>query len=195
VYEFQPLLQNKILELLDDTYKLILLGSERFKTSWRIIDLEVGLFNESIVYLKSRGSFGSLPLLLSLEISNDSNRNQVLSKYEQLKTELFSASPDSIIDRCRELASASINAYLYSKEYRNLADSALDLGQLVNKLREGPKLMIAANSADTIAKLHARSKYTEQANRGVRYNTEIDAQLSILLVSTILIELKLAAWE
>ena len=132
---------------------------------------------------------------MSTEISDTSYRLQVSGKYEQLQAELFSATPDSVIDRCRELASAAINAYLFQNSYRIETDKALDLGRLVGPLREGPKLNIAANSVDTLAKLHSRSKHTEQVNRGVRPNTEMDAQLSIILVSTILVELNLAAWE
>jgi hypothetical protein len=104
---------------------------------------------------------------------------------------VYKAGSDSIVDRAREAASAIINAYLLEQGY---IEKHKDLGQLIKPLREKAEKYIVANCADTLAKLHSRTKHTEQKNKNLRSINTQDAELAAQIIGIILIELALAHW-
>ncbi len=67
------------------------------------------------------------------------------------------------------------------------------LGALVKKL-EGDEKIVAANSANIIARLHARAKPVEQERRELIQIREKDAELVVQCIGTILCELDFAEW-
>ncbi|MGU9961573.1 MAG: hypothetical protein ACNYPF_00960 [Candidatus Puniceispirillales bacterium WSBS_2018_MAG_OTU23] len=98
---------------------------------------------------------------------------------------------------CAVLGSSIFNRAIPSKM---LISSALtemnrqkDLGALVKKL-EGDEKIIAANSANIIARLHARAKPVEQELRELIQIREKDAELVVQCIGTILCELDFAEW-
>lgn len=167
---------------------LVLLGSGQRFTTWKIINVEVIATGEELVTLKARSSLGVLPNLFK-----DAVPKRYLPKLEEklsaFTDEVYRASPISVIDRARDAATQIISAY-YDLDDKD----AQDLGELVNRLRND-KLSIATDSANIIARLHARGKPNEQAKRSLQAIREQDAELVIQCISTLLCELGLAAWR
>ena len=167
---------------------LIILGSNTQFTIWSVIDVETSISGETILFLKARKTIGAIPKINYASI-NEKYRKQIKDKIDLLSDDIYKAGPDSLVDRAREAASAIINVYLLSNEYIDKSD---DLGKLVNPLENKAKKYIVANCADTLAKLHSRTKHVEQDNKGLRPVNESDAELAIQLIATILYELELA---
>jgi len=170
---------------LDINDPIIVLSSNTQFTIWSVIDVETSIAGETILYLKSRKTIGLLPKVDFSKFDED-QRDQVKEKLGLLSDDVYKAGADSIVDRAREAASALINAYLINKRHIN---KHKDLGQLVIPLREIAQKTIAANCAETLAKLHSRTKHVEQINRGLRAINELDAELAVNSIGMILTEL------
>jgi len=169
----------------------ILLGTNNHYTIWSVVDVETSISGETILFIKSRKVIGSLPKINYALINSSSNQNAIEEKIQLLSQDISNAAPDSVVDRCRESASAIINAYLAEN---NFLDKAKDLGQLENHLRNDANKHIVANLASALAKFHSRTKYVEQSNRKTRPVTEQDAEFSIHALGVILIELGWGYW-
>ena len=182
-FNFQPKLRQ-----LDISNPLIALGSNTQFTIWSIIDIETSVSGETIIFLKARKTIGVLPKVDYSKI-NAQYHEQIKNKLGSLADDVYKAGPDSIVDRSREAASAIINIYLSECEY---IDKHRDLGQLVTPLRDKAKKYITANCVDILAKLHSRTKYSEQKNKGLRPINTHDAELAVQSVGMILNELNWA---
>lgn len=172
------------LQRLEMERPLIVLGSSTQFTIWSVIDLEASISGETILFLKARQTIGALPRVDYFKISNQ-HKKLIKAKLELLSEDLYRAGFDSIVDRAREAASAIVNAYLANNSPN---DKQKDLGQLVIPLRDKAKKHIAANCVDTLAKLHSRTKYTEQQNKELRHNNSRDADFAVQSVSMLLRE-------
>ena len=172
------------------TEPLIILGSNVQFTIWSVVDVETSVFGESILYLKARKMIGALPKVNYSAIDAQYHA-QIKEKLNLLAEDIYRAGPDSVVDRAREAASAIINAFLIHAKH---IEKDKDLGQLVSPLKEKAEKYIAANCADTLAKLHSRSKHAEQSNKGLRPINNQDAELAVQSVGMILIELDWAHW-
>ncbi|MCG8313786.1 MAG: hypothetical protein MI976_11265 [Pseudomonadales bacterium] len=179
------------LETENITDPIIILGTSNHSTIWTIVDAESALTGEVVLYLKSRKVIGALPQIDYSLFSDQKSREHVREKLELLYNELVSAVPDSIVDRCREAASAIGNAYLIEN---TLIKKAQDLGHVATHLSNAAHKNIAANQASTLAKLHSRTKYMEQANRSTRRVSEQDAEFAVQALGIILIELGYGYW-
>jgi len=166
---------------------LIVLGTSTQFTIWSVIDVETSISGETILFLKARKTIGALPKV-NYSLIDEQCRIQIKDKLDLLSDDIYKAGPDSIVDRTREAASAIINAYLLSNEH---ILKSRDLGKLVSPLRDKAKKHIVANCADTLAKLHSRTKHVEQDNKELRPINESDAELAVQLIATILLELEL----
>lgn len=169
----------------------LILGTSNHYTTWSIVDAESSISGEIILYLKSRKVLGALPKINYNKINDAKNKKHIHEKLELLYNDLVSAVPDSVVDRCREAASAIGNTYLIENEFTK---TALDLGQVATKLRDKAKLEIAANQASTLARFHSRSKHCEQYSRELRGITEQDAGFAVQALSLILVELGYGYW-
>lgn len=168
---------------------LFLVGSTTEFTIWSLVDIEATVSGEPLVYLRSRKVFGALPRLKTGVIPGE-YRNQVEDKLKALEEDLYRAGPESIIDRCREAATAILSAYLSA----NGCDvKGKDLAKLALEIQSGAQLSkhVVANLAKTLGILHARGKTAEQLKRGVRPPVEEDADLAVQSVGLILRDL---AW-
>ncbi len=170
----------------------IVLGNSYHHTLWSVVDSEVSISGETIIYLKSRKVIGALPKIKYELIKNSEDKENIEEKIRLLSIDLSSAAPDSVVDRCREAASAILNCYLLTE---GITSKRKDLGQLVHSLRESANKGIAANLADVLAKFHSRTKHIEQANRKTRSISEQDAELSVQALGIILVELGWGYWQ
>lgn len=168
-------------------FPIVLLGVDDRFTAWTIISVEAIATGEDLVTLKARNSFGILPRILDGKVP-EAFQAKLSEALETFTDEVHRSSPVSVIDRARDVATHALLAYFNLQR-----DSALDLGELVKKLRSEGRV-IAENSANIIARLHARAKPSEQEKRDLRPIREQDADLAVQCVGTLLCEIRLAEW-
>lgn len=167
---------------------VVLLGEDDCYTVWNIVSVESISTGENLVTLKARSSFGILP-----HIYEDKIPEAFLVKFKSalghFTDEVHRSSPTSVIDRARDVATLALLAYFDLRK-----ESAKDLGKLI-KMLEKDNLTIAVNSANIIARLHARAKPSEQERRELHQIREQDAELAVQCIGTILCEIGFAEWR
>lgn len=171
-------------QLRDGTGTLIVaLGIQDAMTLWRVIGVEHISSGEDLVTLKAISNMGVLP-----EISDDklpeSARSRIRQATQNLVDTAYRAGPESVVDRCRDLAAAALGGHFAAKYPE--ADHK-DLGALA-ALANKDQLALVENAARLIARLHARGKPNEQARRGIPPPTDEDASLAIECAGLILRE-------
>lgn len=166
----------------------ILLGAGNAATPWTVIGVERNFGGENSVTLRSRSNFGRLP-----EVDEDhvpaETRHEILEAISGLSDRAFRESPVSLIDRCGNVAQFVLSRWL--KHVHNDAgcltkDLAAVAAHIENNLKE---LVILYSSVKVLARLHARGKPNVQTEKSVRVPGEADAETSLALVSTILLEI------
>jgi hypothetical protein len=164
----------------------VLLGDQKRFSIWKIIDLEVIATGEEMITLKALSSLGLIPELIEKVIPPD-ELPLIQDKLNILLDDMYTASCESVVDCCREAATAIIGAFVKRPEK--------DLGKLVNCLStpEHP-FRIAHKAAGIINDLHPRRKTAETRSRDLRRITDEDAQLAIHCVTTILVEFGWGRW-
>lgn len=173
---------------------LVVIGNESRVTIWTVVSTEITLSREEIVLLRQRSTFGALPEIYWGKVP-EQGREQVRNTMGILSADLFSAGPESVIDRARDAGSAILSTYLVD---RKLATGKEDIGNLVSILAKQPRSdrpNICLNGADILAILHPRAKPSEQAKRPLRAVREQDAELAVQLVGTMLCDLGWANWR
>jgi len=164
----------------------VLLGEGQRYTVWKLVDMEVIFTGEELHTLKALSTFGLLPGLLDNEIPQDA-LPLVQDTVTKVVDDMYTASAESIVDHCREAAAAIISAFVEKP--------GKDLGKLVQPLRELPTpLNLAANAADTLAKLHSRRKSSEIQKHGFRRIQDEDAQHAVSCLGLIMVELGWGRW-
>jgi hypothetical protein len=165
---------------------LFILGNERGFTLWSLVDVETTVSGESLIYLKSRKVFGALPDLNESAVPTV-HYNRIVEKLDILSEDLYRAGPESVIDRCREAATAILSGYLQEEGVTSPGKDLGDLAKAYDNFNQ--QNQVIAGQARTIARLHSRGKNSEQEKRGVRPPTETDAELSVQAVGLIIREL------
>lgn len=167
---------------------LVVLGVDDRFTAWTIINVEAIATGEDLVTLKARSSFGILPTIIEgkIPISFQAKLKETLNTFTD---EVHRASPISVIDRARDVATHALLAYFNSQ-----GAGAKDLGNLVPKLND-KDLFVAANAANIINRLHSRAKPAEHEKRELRPIREQDADLAVQCVGTLLCEIGFAEWS
>lgn len=155
------------------------IGELPAQTRWKIIAAE-SLSDGGVLYtLRSQSSFGLLPPLSKPEDAYIEN------SYQNVVEAGLRYDPEAIVDACRNGASKILGEYCESPE--------VDLGLLANRLQERKKLALAS-TANILARLHARTKPSEQARQSsgptpLRPIGEDDGLLAIRLFGFILQDL------
>jgi hypothetical protein len=168
----------------------IALGVSDAVTLWKIVWVELISNGEYLFTLQARSFLGVLPELRTENVP-ESGRDQILERPDKLADAAHRAGVESVIDRCRDVAQVMLGLWLSDK----LGDGkirTLDLGALVEKLRantEDKTKLIIINTANTLARLHARAKPNEQVKYSSRMLTESDGECGIALVGMLLREL------
>ncbi len=169
-------------------FPTVLLGLDDCFTSWSIVNIETIVTGENLVTLKAQSSFGLLPTIYKDKIP-EHFRDKLNEALDVLADEYHRSSPASIIDRARDVAVHALMAFCDLKN-----KDAMDLGNLI----KNPKLesrIIAKNVANIIARLHARTKPSEQEKRDFPLLREKDAELAIQCIGTLLREIEFADWS
>lgn len=160
----------------------VLLGEGQRYTVWKLVDMEVIFTGEELHTLKALSTFGLLPELLEAEIPGE-HLPLIREKLGHVADEAHTASAESIVDHCREAASAIIGAYI--------DEPGKDLGKLVGKLGQEPyERRMAASAATIINIFHPRRKAAEQRAKGLRRISDEDGQLAVACLGNILVELE-----
>lgn len=167
--------------------QFVALGIRDAVTIWRVIGIEHVSTGEDLVTLKARSNMGALPEIALNRVPGEL-KSLVSSLIDTLADTLYRAGPESVIDRCRDAAAGILGAWL-SQESPTAPTK--DLAQLVRIVRNSTEKVIAADSAEIIARLHARAKPNEQLKRSLPAISEMDAELSVACVSAIMREI---AW-
>lgn len=105
---------SRKLSSLTEGQPLIILGNAEQFTVWTVVSVEMSLTGEEIVALRSRSSFGALPII-DIEGIPSSEKDKVLSVIDKLTEDIYRAGPESVIDRAREAATAILSAHLQSE--------------------------------------------------------------------------------
>ena len=172
---------------------VVMLGTEGIHSTWLVVNFEKIYTGEELLTLRSTKAFGALPTIKT-DLIPESGKARVLQTSEKLSSELNKATPESVIDRTRELMVAVLTTYLQSK---NIVAQGNDLAVLANKLdllKPQEKKNIASNAAKIIALLHARGKVAEQERRDVRLLVEQDAELAVSCVGVTLCDMGWGEW-
>lgn len=174
-------------ELLAVRHNAVLtLGSGFRCTAHSVLDIEYLATGEELITVRTRASLGVMPELIQVLIPEEL-RDLVLEQYEKVARAAFRDDAESVIDRCREAATAALNAHLASND--SLFISGKDLSDLASRVKNR---LVLSNAAHIIARLHARGKSAERIKRGNTAPSEGDAECALALLGTIYRELNWA---
>lgn len=162
----------------------VVLGIRDGSSIWRVIAIEQISTGEDLVTLKAQSNMGVLPELAGEKIPEIA-RGRVLQTVERLIDTAYRAGPESVIDRCRDLAAAAIGGHF---EATHPGASHKDLAQLAALASEAKRFLIE-QPAKMLALLHSRAKPNVQAQRSTPPPIDEDASLALECVGIILREL------
>lgn len=174
----------------EKTSSLVALGTSDAFTLWRVIGIERIVTGEDMVTLRARSAMGVLPELQS-HLVPAVGREAVFQTIDKVVEAAYRAGPESVIDRCRDAAQASLGvwmAYRFSDDGMRRIDlgdqiKALEKNEPSNKL---PVIVVSVGKA--IARLHARCKPNEQVRQAGRVPEEGDAESAIAMLGLLLRE-------
>jgi hypothetical protein len=172
-------------DLLNYRNYVLVLGDVSRPSMHTILDIERLASGEELITMRTRASIGVLPELMS-QVIPQTYAALVMEQYKKAARAAFRDDADSVVDRCREAASAALNAALSSDLD---AEKAKDLGALASAFDKAEKQVIG-NAARILARLHARAKTTERQNNDTRPLTEGDAECALALLGIIYRELR-----
>lgn len=152
-----------------------------------VLDVERLATGEELITVRTRPSLSGLPELI-VELIPDAYTRIVLDQYEKAASSAFRDDAESVIDRCREAATAALNAEREAVGGGNGTDAQdlADLGKFfLSKGRD-----VLGNAALILARMHSRGKSAEQIKRGTVPPTEADADAAIALLGLVYRELR-----
>ena len=182
--------RSSLVNIIKETGKfpMVALGTKEQHTVWQIVGVEKIYTGEDLVTLKAIQNFGIVPEVDEDELP-EINRSKVLETISKLVDTAYRLGPESIVDRCRDTASAILGGYCHHIDEKAHTE---DLGYSIKCLEseeKGRKKVIVINAANIIARMHPRVKPNEQTKRDLRPVSEHDAELCLHCVSSILYEL------
>lgn len=139
----------------------------------------------TMVSLRGRSTFGVLPRTYDAQIREKPRGDEVLRRLDSLAEDIHRASPISVIDRAREVATAILAS--------DCDKSGADLSKLLDQYQAKDKVILKS-AGQILARLHARDKTAERGMREMPLIAEQDAELAVLCVGTLLRELGWAEW-
>lgn len=160
------------------------IGNKETYSLWRIVSIERMYTDEELLTLRPVYSMGALP---DLDLSGVSEpwKSKVEETVRKVVDAIKLASADSIIDHCRNAASASLFACFHKDLGQFDKD---DLGSLAKRAgTEGRR--VVESCGQIIANLHSRIKPNIQVQHGCRIISDRDAELAICCLSCILSDL------
>ncbi|ALJ71659.1 hypothetical protein TR70_2131 [Burkholderia pseudomallei] len=153
----------------------------------QILDVERLATGEELITLRTRPSMSGLPELIAALIP-ERYAALVVEQYEKAASAAYRDDAESVIDRCREAASAALNAGRFAKTGDDTAD-AKDLGAL-GTFFVAQGMEVVGNAALILARWHSRGKSAERINRDTVPPSEADAHAAVSLLGLIYRELR-----
>ncbi|UIF88927.1 hypothetical protein KAF44_27190 (plasmid) [Cupriavidus necator] len=150
-----------------------------------MLDFERLATGEELITIRTRPSLSGLPELVESLLPERYARH-ILEQYEKAANSAFRDDAESVIDRCREAATAALNAERLSAGNSEKVEDLAALGKFF--VAHGKEVL--GNTAQIIARLHARGKSAEQIKRGNLPPSEADAGSAITLLGLIYRELR-----
>jgi len=164
---------------------VLILGTGNRLSAYSILDVELLFNGEELITVRTRASLGGLPDLNALLIPQ-TYRNVVLEQYEKAANAAFRDEPESVVDRCREAASAALIAKRVELD-PSVSDPGKDLGDLA-KYFEGTH-QVMSNAGKILARLHSRGKSSERVDKNLPAISEGEAECALALLGQIYREL------
>ena len=174
-------------------HPLLTIGTDASFTIWAIVSLEGTSTGEFLLTLRGRQMFGALPDLVLTSIPLACQR-AVVDSVTKLGDEVFRAGPGSVVDRARDAASAILSGYLQHLGAIGPGRELDDLVKKLNALSDLHKRRVAAAAAEIVRLLHSREKPSVRERLDVQPVREQEAELAVLCVASILVELGWARW-
>ena len=142
------------------------LGDAKAASPWRIIQTE-SLANGSVmISLKSLSAFAIIPAVDYAQVAPE-HRHAVAEAIERVLNSAFRETPTSVVDHCRSALTVLLSRWLIQSGREKDDALVLDLGPLAKSMAIH-EMTCVANSAQIVARLHARGKPNEQQARGLR---------------------------
>lgn len=173
---------------------LVVLGSHDSFTVWAILGIEAIGSREDLLTLRSRTTFGALPILIIGSVP-ESSKQYVQERIHLLSQDIHSAGPESIIDRAREAATGILYAYLKQTGHDPGPKDLHELVKMMGELDDGSKKRVCMHAAELVRLFHPRSKLSEQTRRNTRPIHERDAELAVQCVGAMMLELGWGRWR
>lgn len=186
LYSFQPWSAPDQL-LAKRREAVLVLGSGPRVAAYTVLDIERLITGEDLITVRTRASLGILPEIEPL--AKNEHVALAMEHYEKAASSAFRDSAESVIDRCREAATAAITAHLAHTTAgsnslgRDLAVLA-DVVDSPNAPREERRFVLG-NAIRIIARLHAQGKAAERLKRGNDAPSESDAECALALLGKI----------
>lgn len=156
----------------------VVLGTSAAMTRWRVLSVERISTGEDLVTLKARSNMGVLPEIAESQVPPE-HKSAIVQFTSNVVDIVYRGGPESVIDRCRDLASVILGVVLSAPDK--------DLAKLAMIAKDSNRHLLS-HVANILAIMHARAKPAEQARRGVKHPGEEDAALAIECAATILRE-------
>ncbi|RBB35688.1 hypothetical protein DPV79_27075 [Burkholderia reimsis] len=166
---------------------VLVMGSGDRAMVHSVLDVERLATGEELITVRTRPSLSGLPELI-VELIPEAYRKLVLEQYEKAASSAFRDDAESVIDRCREAATAALHAERDTVEEGKVA-KVQDLAKLGDFFSSQTR-DILGNTAKILARMHSRGKSAEQIKRDTMPPSEADAETSIALLGMIYRELR-----
>lgn len=165
---------------------VLVLGSGSRTVVHAVLDIERLATGEELITIRTRANLSGLPNLIDSRLP-EQHSALIIEQYEKAANAAFRDDAESVIDRCREAATAALNA---QRATMGTGGESIgkDLAKLAGFFAQHDRFIVA-NSAQTLALLHSRAKSVERLNRGTQAPSEADAELAISLLGSIYREL------
>ncbi|KAF7963877.1 hypothetical protein AWV80_04835 [Cupriavidus sp. UYMU48A] len=134
---------------------VLVLGSGDRAVAHTILDVERLATGEELITVRTRASLSGLPNLIG-SLLPEKHAALIVEQYEKAANSAYRDDAESVIDRCREAATAALNAERLSRDPTD-ESFGKDLGKLASFFAQQER-MILSNAARILALLHARAK-------------------------------------
>lgn len=168
---------------------VLVLGSGDRASAHPVLDVERLATGEELITVRTRPTLSGLPELV-VGLLPEPYAGLVVEQYEKAANAAYRDDAESVIDRCREAATAALNVerFVMTGADSAKASDLSDLGKFFGT-KDRPVL---GNAAQILARLHSRGKTAEQLKRGNAPPTDADAEAALSLLGLIYRELKWA---
>lgn len=153
------------------------IGNSSSSSAWRIVQVEVTVYDDIMVTLRALTAMGVLPEL-DLSKVQPEFQPMVTQALDRAVNSAFRETAESVVDQCRNALVVVLSRWMVQKgaDERTLSK---ELGELARAI-EVFEMTCTASVAKVVAKLHSRGKMNEL--KSLRPVTEDDAELAVQML-------------